>query len=33
LERRRISDNFMQHWFEGLPRRYGLIEELTMPIW
>jgi hypothetical protein len=33
LERRRISDNFMQHWHKVLPRRYGLIEELTMPVW
>ncbi|MBF0562258.1 MAG: methyltransferase domain-containing protein [Alphaproteobacteria bacterium] len=28
-EQRRISDDFMRHWHEILPRRYGLIERFN----
>jgi len=33
-EQRRISDDFMQHWHEVLPRRYGLVERFnhTYPV-
>jgi SAM-dependent methyltransferase len=28
-EQRRISDDFMKHWHEVLPRRYGLVERFN----
>ena len=26
-EQRRISDDFMKHWHEVLPRRYGILDD------
>ena len=28
-EQRRIKDDFMKHWHEVLPRRYGIIEKFN----